>query len=60
MRNMSSKVTHMTTPTMMMMTAMINTTKSTPTPAATPPTLLSLLGGIGTGTGWGDSIAMLP
>ena len=58
---MSSKVTHMTTPTMMMMTAMINTTKSTPTPAATPPTLLSLLGGVGTtGTGWGDSITMLP
>ena len=58
---MSSKATHMTTPTMMMMTTMINTAKSTPTPAATPPTLLSLLGGVGTkGTGWGDSIAMLP
>ena len=59
MRNMSSKATHMMNPTrMMMMTAMINTTKTTPTPAATPPTLLSLLGGVGTtGTGWGDGIA---
>ena len=58
---MSSKVTHTMTPTMMMMTIMINTMKTTTTPAATPPTLLSLVGGVGTtGTGWGDSGAMLP
>ena len=42
----------MMTPTMMMMTAMINTKKTTPTPAATPPTLLALVGTGATGTGW--------
>ena len=43
----------MMTPTMMMMmTAMINTKKTTPTPAATPPTLLALVGTGAKGTGW--------
>ena len=42
----------MMTPTMTMMTAMINTKKTTPTPAATPPTLLALVGTGAKGTGW--------
>ena len=51
---MSSYVTHMMTPTMMTTTAMINTKKTTPTPAATPPTLLALVGSGATGTRWGN------
>ena len=51
---MSSYVTHMMIPTMMTMTAMINTKKTTPTPAATPPTLLALVGSGTTGTRWGN------